>query len=92
MDLGMIKEGSAGDGAGADGDNDLRRGHGVIGFLECKLHVVRDWSGNQQTIGVTRRGDKLNAESSKIKDYRVEDVDICFARVTAAGADLPQFQ
>ena len=41
---------------------------------------------------MARRGDELHAEPPEVEDHRVEDVDVRFAGVAAARADLPQLE
>src|SRR5579864_9290745 len=41
---------------------------------------------------MSRRGDDLDSEASEVPSHRLKDVDIGFAGIAAAGADLPQLE
>ena len=82
----MPDVGSTRDGARANGDDDLGRRHGVVRLLEREAHVLGDGAGDEQTVGVPRRGDVLNAETTEIEDDGPEHVDICLAAVAPASA------
>ena len=90
--LGVADERPAGDRAGADGDHDLRRRHGVVGLLQRQFHVLRHRAGDEQPVGVARRGHELDAEAAEIPADRAEHVGVGLAGVAAAGAHLPQPQ
>ncbi len=57
--------GAAGDRAGADGDHELGRRHRVVGLLQRQAHVRGHRAGDQQAVGVARRGDELDAEACR---------------------------
>jgi len=86
----VIDVGSAGNGAGADGDDNPRLGRGVPGFFERQLHVARNASGDEQSVGMAGRGDVLDAKSAEVPAYRAQDVGVGFAAATTAGADDAQ--
>ena len=67
VNLGMADVGAAGNGAGADGDDKLRRGHGVVGLSQGEHHVAADGAGDEQAVGVAGRGDDLDAESTEVE-------------------------
>ena len=92
VDFGMIDERAAGYGAGADGNHNLGIGNGFIGLFQAEHHVPAYATGDQNAVGVARRGDELNAESSEIEDDRIEHVHVRFAGVAAGGAHFAQFQ
>ena len=66
MLLRMIDVRPAGDRAGADGDHELRRRHGVVGLLQREAHVLGHRAGDEQPVGVARRGDELDAEAAEV--------------------------
>ena len=92
VDFGMINERAAGNRAGADRDDKLRIGDRFIRLLQCRHHVPADAAGNQNSVGVTRRCNKLNAESAEIENDGIQHVHVRFAGVAAGGAHLAQFE
>src|SRR5688500_2843920 len=80
-DFGMVDVRTTGDGAGADGDDDLRIGDDSVGFLDGQGHVLRNRAGDEQAIGVSGRGDELDAEAAKIPADGAQNVHIRFAAV-----------
>ena len=86
----MTDERAACNGAGADGDDDFRGGHGVVSFFESELHIAADGSGDEQAVGVARGGDELDTEPAEIPCDGSEHIRIGLAGVAAAGADLAQ--
>ena len=71
---GMVDERPARDRAGADRDHDLRGRHRVVGLLQREAHVARHRAGDQQAVGVARRGDELDAEAAEVPADGAEDV------------------
>jgi hypothetical protein len=49
------------------------------------LHVAGDRTGDQQDVGVARRGDEADAESLQIVESVVERVDLEFTAVAGAS-------
>ena len=92
QDLRMADERSAGNRARADGDDNFRRRHGVVGFFERQFHVAAHAAGDEQSIRMTRRGDELDSEPPQIPADGAEHVRVGLAGVAAAGAHLPQPQ
>src|SRR5882672_5515502 len=92
QDLRVTDIRSSRDRAGAHRDDDFSGRHRVIRLLQCQLHVPGDGSGDQESVGMTRRGDDLDTETAEVPSYGLEDVDVCFAGVAAPGADLPQLE
>ena len=86
----VAKIGPAGERAGAYGDHQLGRRQSGVGLLQRQLHIGADAAGDQQAIGVTWRGDKLDAEAAQIENYRAQNVYVRFAGIAAGGADLAQ--
>ena len=83
---------AAGYGASADGDDQTGFGKRGVGFLQGKGHVFGDGAGDEESVGVARGCDNLDAEAAEVKDNGGEDVDVGFAGVAAAGADLSEFE
>ena len=83
---------TSGNSAGAYCNYNLGAGHSFVGFLESQFHILRYRAGNQQTVGMARRGDKLNPEPAQIEYDRAEYDGVRFAGIAAAGTDLPQFE
>jgi len=90
--FGMAGERTAGDGARADGDHEPGGRRGFVGLLQGQPHVLGDGTGDEQAVGVPRRGRHLDAEAAQVEDHRAERVDVGLAGVAAACADLPQLQ
>lgn len=82
----------AGYGTAAAGNNDFGCWHRLIGGQECGLHVLGDRTGNMNAIGMSGRGDKLDAKTGKIKKRGVQDIGIRFAGIAACGGNLTQLQ
>jgi hypothetical protein len=51
----------------------IRRG--IVGAFQRFAHVFRDWAGDQQHVGVSRRRDETQAKAFKIIKGIVESVD-----------------
>jgi len=90
--LGVADVGTAGDGAGADRDDDAGLGDGLVGLLQGDAHVLGDRAGDEQAVGVTRRGDHLDAEAGEVEDHRPQHVDVRLAAVAPTGAHLAQLE
>src|SRR5438105_6204812 len=88
----MVDVRPAGDGTGADGNDNLRRRHRVIGLSQSEPHIVSHGPRDEQAIGVPWRGHELNAEAAQVENDGVEHVDIGLATIAAAGAYLPQLE
>ena len=67
-------------------------GHGVVGLAQREPHVLGDRAGDEQPVGVARRGDELDAEPAEVPAHRVQHVDVELAGVAAAGAHLAQLE
>ena len=67
-------------------------GKRLVGLLQRQPHVLRHRAGDQQPVGVARRGDELDAEAAQVEADGAEHVDVGLAGVAAAGADLPQLE
>jgi hypothetical protein len=76
----------------ADGHHPFRIGRGGIGALQRLAHVLRHRAGDQQHVGVARRGDEAQAEALEVVEGVVEGVDLELAAVAGAGIDLADRQ
>ena len=85
-------EGTAADGACSDGDDDFGSRNRGVGFTQRVLHISRHRAGDDDAIGVARRGDELNSESPQIEDDIAERDELGLAAVAASGRHLPQFE
>ena len=85
-------EDAAIEGAIADRDHPFRRRRRVIGPLQRLAHVLGHRTGDQQHVGMARRGDETEAEALEIVEGVVEGVDLELAAVAGAGIDLADRQ
>src|SRR2546425_11219925 len=92
VDFWVIDERPPRNRTGTYGDHDFRRRDGVVGLLESEPHILRHGSRNEQPISMPRGRHELNAEAPKIEHNGIEHVDVCLTRITAASADLPEFE
>ena len=81
-------EHAAVDGAVADRDHPFRIGRRVVGALQRLAHVLGHRPGDQQHVGMARRGDEAQAEALEVVEGVVERVDLQLAAVAGAGVDL----
>ena len=88
----MIAEGTAADGAGAHGDDQLGRRRCFVGFKQGNAHVLSYRPCDHKRIGVARRSDDLNAKAPHVKNGGAQHIDVHLAAVAAAGAHLPQLE
>src|SRR6266853_470479 len=79
---------AAADSASTHRDDYLGIGHRSIGFQQGELHVPSDRPGDEEHVGVTRRGNKLNAEAFQVVNRTVQSDDFEFASVARTGIDL----
>src|SRR4051812_20141869 len=92
VDLVMSHVRPARDGAGADGDDDLRRWNRVVRLLQREPHVLGHRAGDEQAVGMPGRSNELDAEAAQIEDGRAEHVDVRLAAVAPARAHHPELQ
>lgn len=52
-----------------DRNHKLRFGRGAISLQQSNFHIARHRTGNEEHIGVARRGNKMNAHAFKIVDW-----------------------
>ena len=72
----------------ADRDDPFRIRRGIVGAFERFAHVARDRAGDEQHVGMARRGDEAQAEALEVVEGVVERVDFQLAAVAGAGIDL----
>ena len=60
----------------------------VVGPLQRLAHVLRHRAGDQQHIGMARRGDEAETEALEIVVGVVEGMDLQLAAIAGAGVDL----
>ena len=77
----VLAKDAATDAAGANRDHDLGFWHSLVGLQQGQLHVPADWPGDQEHVGVTRRGHELNSEAFDVMDRIVERDNLHFASV-----------
>ena len=82
-------ENAAGAAAVADGDHELRIGRRIVGAPHRNLHVLRDRSGDQQQIRVTRARHESDAELFDVVERIIERVNLQLAAVAGSGIDGP---
>ena len=90
--LGAAAKRAAADGAGAGGDHQLRGWNGGIGVEKGRFHVLGHRPGDQDAVGMARRGDELDAEAAEIEDQGGKDIDVGLAGAASAGGDLAQLE
>ena len=67
-------------------------GNSIIGFPHSQSHVLCYRTGYQKTIGVSRRSNKLNTETSHVPCGSTQDVRISLTCVTSTCRNLSQLQ
>ena len=78
--------------SGADGDDELGGGDRRVGLQQGRAHVLADRAGDDEAVGVPRRGDELDAEPAQVEDDGAQHVQVGLAGVAAAGADLAELE
>ena len=81
-------EDAAVDCAIADRHDPFRVGRRGLGAIQRFAHVHRHRPGNQQYVGVARRGDEAETEALDVVEGVVERMDLKFAAVARTGIDL----
>ena len=81
----VLAEDAAAAATGAHGHYQSRRGRGVVGLAQSQFHVARDRAGDQQHVGMTGRGDEMNAEALDVIHRAVQSRDFDLAAVARAG-------
>ena len=77
----VLAKDTATDAAGTNRNHDFRFWHSLVGFQQGQLHIPGDRPGDQEHVGVPRRGDKLNAEAFQVVDRIVQGNDFEFTSV-----------
>ena len=80
------------DGIIADGNDDFRCRHGLVGPQEGFTHIAADGAGYQKHIGVPGRSDKMDAEALHVVKRIPQRHQFLFAGVCRAGGDHPDRQ
>ena len=80
---------AATDAAGANGDDDSRLWHGLVGFRQCQLHIPGHRTSHKEHVGVTRRSNKMNAEALKVVNRIIQGDDFEFASVAGTRIHFP---
>lgn len=88
----IINIDATGDGVDACEDHDLWRWAGIIAELERTSHVLGDWAGNHNTIGMARTCDELDAVTTHVEVDVACSAKFPFSGVVAACADLTEFE
>ena len=74
-------EDAAANTASAYRDDYLRFRHRPMRLQQRQFHVPRDGTGNQEHVGMTRRGDELDSEAFDVVDRIVQGDNLQFATV-----------
>ncbi len=90
--LRMITKRSARNCARTDSYHDLGFRNRLVGLFERQAHVLSDSAGDQEPVGMSWRRHKLNTEPTQIEHHGVQHIDVGFAPVAPACADLPEFE
>ena len=80
------------DRTGSQGYDNLWRGDREIGLLKRVLHVVGHGAGDQQSIGMSRRGHEAQAEAFEIVEGVVEGMNFQLAAIAGTGVHLANRQ
>lgn len=83
---------TAADGIGAGQDYDFGIGRGFVADVERAGHIFRNRTGDNHTIGMTRRGYEFETETTHIEVDIARGTQFPFATVVAGGRHLTQFE
>jgi hypothetical protein len=72
----------------ADRHHPFGIGRGGVGALERLAHVLGHRAGDEQDVGMARRGDETDAEALEVVEGVIEGVDLQLATIAGAGIDL----
>ena len=72
----------------ADRDHPFRVRRRVVGALQGLAHIVGDRAGDEQHVGMARRGDEAQAEALEVVEGVVESMDFQFATIAGSGVDF----
>ena len=87
-----IAEDPAAERAIAQSGDEAGFGHRVVGGSQRLGHARRDRAGDEQHVGVPRRGDDVQAEALEIVDGVGGGGQLVLAAVAGAGVDVAQRQ
>jgi hypothetical protein len=65
--------------------NQLRSGSCLVGFEQRYFHVPRHRTGDEEHVGVARRGHEVNAETLAVVHRACKAADFNLAPVTGTG-------
>src|SRR5262245_25940025 len=88
VDLGVVHVGTAANGAGAHGDDQLGGWDRRIRIKQRYAHVLADRASNDDSIRVSGGGDELDSEATQIENDCPQYIELSFARIAATGAHL----
>jgi hypothetical protein len=83
---------SATQGAIAESRNQARLGHRLIGCSQRLGHTSRHWSGDEQDIGVTRRGNDVEPKTLQVVLGRCRSSQLVLASVAGSCIDVADCQ
>src|SRR5713101_2838155 len=88
----VLAEDAAAAAARAHGHHQARFGHGGVSLAQGQFHVTGDRPGDEQHVGVTGRGDEVDAEAFEVIDRAVQSDNLNFAAVAGASIHLADVQ
>lgn len=86
--LGRVGEDAAAEGAVAEGSDETRLGHRLVGKEQRPLHPLRDRPGDEEDVGVPRRGGDVEAEALQVVLGRRGRGQLVLAGVAGASVDV----
>lgn len=89
---GAAVEDSSADGVGPGKYENLGVGDGVVGVEKGVRHVFGYWSCEDDAVGVSRRGDEADSETTDVEIDVASGVEFHFAAAVASGGDLSQLK
>ena len=78
----------AAEGAVAERGDSARLGHGVVGDEQRRAHSARDRAGDEEHVGVARRGDDSEPEALEVVVGAGGEGELVLAAVARAGVDV----
>ena len=76
----------------ADGNDEPRVRHGVVGLSERQLHIAGNRAGDEQHISVAGRGHEMNPETFEVVDRAGQAHNLDFAAVAGTGVNFSDMQ
>lgn len=83
-----LSKDAAASSAVTNSDDQLGVRNCVIGAFQCFFHVDRNWSCDQQHVGMSRAGDEFDSSTFEVVAGIVERLKFQFAAVTGAGIHM----